>query len=355
MDLVGSLIVLLSQPQRWPEIARVHRDAGLYPEALPVPALDLGAHRRAWLRAMVRDAPTMVLCDVAVLVPGAELGLAQTAQALGDAAWDVLHLDAARQGDAYVVTAPGAALLVEAADELEGSSVTALLADADVNVVAVDPAVAVIASSAPTVPEGAVVVASDLELAVAQEVGDLVPTLVDDRSVGTLVPVGGRLLDATTGHPALVLVGDPSHVGSVVAAARASDADGFGALLRYDGALPGSLRAHRGRRRAGEPAVLDPEFCATVIRAAEALGAWTADPTDPVPGHEVSLAVLCPRLFAHVEDHVAALVVPRLRYHWPTLEFHGLRDAFVIKYTRARWRGLAPPPRHRPGERARSA
>ena len=74
-----------------------------------------------------------------------------------------------------------------------------------------------------------------------------------------------------------------------------------------------------------------PTFCAIVIRAAEALAAWTADPTDPVPGHEVSLAVLCPRLFAHVEDHVAALVVPRLRYQWPTLEFHGLRDAFVIR------------------------
>ena len=76
-----------------------------------------------------------------------------------------------------------------------------------------------------------------------------------------------------------------------------------------------------------------PEFCATVIRAAEALDAWDSDELDPVPGQEVSLAVLCPRLFAHVEDHLAASIVPQLRAHWPTLEFHGLRDAFVIRYT----------------------
>ena len=125
-----------------------------------------------------------------------------------------------------------------------------------------------------------------------------------------------------------------------MAAARASAADGFGALLRYDGALPGTSELTEVGDELVSLPFWNPEFCATVISAAEALGAWTADPTDPVPGHEVSLAVLCPRLFAHVEDHVAALVVPRLRYHWPTLEFHGLRDAFVIKYTEREGEGL---------------
>ena len=97
---------------------------------------------------------------------------------------------------------------------------TELFAEADVNVVAVDPAVVVIASGAPTVPEDGVAVASDLELAVAHEIGDLVPTAVDERSAGVLVPVGGRLLDATTGRPALVLVGDPALVGPIVVAAQ---------------------------------------------------------------------------------------------------------------------------------------
>ena len=35
-----------------------------------------------------------------------------------------------------------------------------------------------------------------------------------------------------------------------------------------------------------------PEFCGTLIRAAELTGAFEFNPHDPVPGHEVSLAVL---------------------------------------------------------------
>ena len=37
---------------------------------------------------------------------------------------------------------------------------------------------------------------------------------------------------------------------------------------------------------------------------------------------------------------MAAATVPVLREHWPTLEFHGLRDAFVIKYTEGDSEGL---------------
>ena len=35
-----------------------------------------------------------------------------------------------------------------------------------------------------------------------------------------------------------------------------------------------------------------PPFCSTVIRAAEAVGAFVPHDDDPVPGHEVSLAVV---------------------------------------------------------------
>jgi hypothetical protein len=70
----------------------------------------------------------------------------------------------------------------------------------------------------------------------------------------------------------------------------------------------------------------------TIVRAAEAVGAWTPDEDDPVPGNEVSLAAISPRLFAHVEDHLAAHVMPLVNEVWPVAEFAGLRDAFVIKY-----------------------
>ena len=74
------------------------------------------------------------------------------------------------------------------------------------------------------------------------------------------------------------------------------------------------------------------EFCATVIRAAEATGAFEPDPDDPVPGHEVSLATISPRLFEAVQYDVAMRVWPQLQQEWPLIEYQGLRDAFVIRY-----------------------
>jgi hypothetical protein len=75
-----------------------------------------------------------------------------------------------------------------------------------------------------------------------------------------------------------------------------------------------------------------PTFCATVVRAAEAAGAFEQQPDDPVPGHEVSLAVISPRLFEAVEVDLGMRIWPQLRTAWPYIDYHGLRDAFVIKY-----------------------
>lgn len=75
-----------------------------------------------------------------------------------------------------------------------------------------------------------------------------------------------------------------------------------------------------------------PTFCATVIRAAEAIGAFEPQPDDPVPGHEVSLAVLSPRLFETVQQDIGMRIWPRLRTAWPYIDYHGLRDVFVIRY-----------------------
>ena len=74
------------------------------------------------------------------------------------------------------------------------------------------------------------------------------------------------------------------------------------------------------------------DFCATVIRAAEAVGAFEPQPDDPVPGHEVSLAVISPRLFEAAEQDIGMRMWPLLRTVWPYIDYHGLRDAFVIKY-----------------------
>ncbi|MFV0306850.1 MAG: 2OG-Fe(II) oxygenase [Desertimonas sp.] len=74
-----------------------------------------------------------------------------------------------------------------------------------------------------------------------------------------------------------------------------------------------------------------PAFCAAVVRAAELVG-FAPDPDDPVPGHEVSLAAISPRLFQAVQDDLGRRIWPQLQTVWPLIDYHGLRDAFVIRY-----------------------
>jgi hypothetical protein len=75
------------------------------------------------------------------------------------------------------------------------------------------------------------------------------------------------------------------------------------------------------------------EFCAAIVRAAELVG-FAAHPDDPVPGHEVSLATISPRLYQATQDDLGSRIWPQLREVWPLIDYHGLRDAFVIRYAR---------------------
>lgn len=75
------------------------------------------------------------------------------------------------------------------------------------------------------------------------------------------------------------------------------------------------------------------EMCRAVIRAAEEVGGFTSDPDDPVPSHEVSLAVISPKLFDDLQNDLGVRIWPQLRSVWPLVDYHGLRDAFVIKYS----------------------
>lgn len=75
-----------------------------------------------------------------------------------------------------------------------------------------------------------------------------------------------------------------------------------------------------------------PGMCAAVIEAAEATGRFEPNPDDPVPGHEVSLALISPVLFAEFQDDIGRRAWPALRSFWPLIDYHGLRDAFVIRY-----------------------
>lgn len=76
-----------------------------------------------------------------------------------------------------------------------------------------------------------------------------------------------------------------------------------------------------------------PGMCAAIVRAAEEVGGFSSDPDDPVPGHEVSLAVISPRLFDALQNDIGVRIWPQLRNMWPLVDYHGVRDAFVIKYS----------------------
>lgn len=154
-----------------------------------------------------------------------------------------------------------------------------------------------------------------------------------DRSV--VMALDGRLLDVVAGTEALVLTTDDE---ATLAALEAELADlgsrDVARLLRYHGAADDDVE--RGLRLAASEILTmpfwTPAFCATVARAAEAVGAFAPADDDPVPGHEISLALISPRLYAHLEDDLAVRVLPLLRRWWPCVDYHGLRDAFVIKY-----------------------
>ena len=75
-----------------------------------------------------------------------------------------------------------------------------------------------------------------------------------------------------------------------------------------------------------------PEFCATVIRAAQAAGGFEHESSDPVGSYDLSLAAISPRLFEALEQDIGARLWPAIREWWPIVDYHGLRDAFVIHY-----------------------
>ena len=79
---------------------------------------------------------------------------------------------------------------------------------------------------------------------------------------------------------------------------------------------------------------LTPQFCAALIRAAEACGGFDPHPDDPVPGHELSLTQISPRLFDALQNDLGSRIWPQLQRQWEHIDYFGLNDAFIIKYER---------------------
>ncbi|MCY7297607.1 MAG: hypothetical protein LH616_00145 [Ilumatobacteraceae bacterium] len=103
-------------------------------------------------------------------------------------------------------------------------------------------------------------------------------------------------------------------------------------ILGYQGAIDERIGVHSMSDEILVVPFWKPSFCATVIRAAEAVGAFEPQPGDPVPGHEVSLALISPRLFEAVEIDLGRRIWPQMQQVWPYIDYSGLRDVFVIRY-----------------------
>ena len=111
-----------------------------------------------------------------------------------------------------------------------------------------------------------------------------------------------------------------------------TEPDDLQRVLSYVDATDDSLPLHAIGPDLYVTSFWTPRFCAAIVRAAEAVGAFESQPDDPVPGHEVSLAVISPRLFEQVQSDIGERLWPQLRSVWPYIDYHGLRDVFVIRY-----------------------
>ena len=107
-------------------------------------------------------------------------------------------------------------------------------------------------------------------------------------------------------------------------------------ILGYTDAIDASAPINKVADELFAMSCWTPQFCAALIRAAEVAGGFSAQPGDPVPGHEISLALISPRLFEAVQDDMGLRIWPQLQQHWPLIDYHGINDVFIIKYEKGR-------------------
>ncbi len=156
---------------------------------------------------------------------------------------------------------------------------------------------------------------------------------VADPGYGDAVVVHDRVVNGATGTwPAVVVAARPDALAPIVTELDQAGGRDLARVFRYDDAVDESDDWRVVASDIVQVPFWTPEFCATVVRLAEAAEMWDHDADDPVPGAEASIAALSPRLFAHVQAHVDARVMPVLAQVWPEMAHTTLHDAFVIKY-----------------------
>jgi hypothetical protein len=108
--------------------------------------------------------------------------------------------------------------------------------------------------------------------------------------------------------------------------------DDLARVLSYADAVDEQTAIHEVAQDMYAMSCWTPEFCAALIRAADLVGGYTSHDHDPVPGQEISLAAISPQLFEAVQTDMGRRVWPQLQQHWPLIDYHGINDAFIIRY-----------------------
>ena len=121
-----------------------------------------------------------------------------------------------------------------------------------------------------------------------------------------------------------------------------SPVDDLSRILSYQEAINESVSIHEVASEMYAMSCWTPEFCAALIRAADLVGGYTSHQSDPVPGQEISLAAISPSLFEAVQNDVGMRIWPQLQQHWSLIDYHGINDAFIIKYQQGGQEELRP-------------
>ena len=108
--------------------------------------------------------------------------------------------------------------------------------------------------------------------------------------------------------------------------------DDLARVLSYADAVDEHTAIHEVAQDMYAMSCWTPEFCAALIRAADLVGGYTSHDHDPVPGQEISLSAISPQLFEAVQIDIGRRVWPQLQQHWPLIDYHGINDAFIIRY-----------------------
>ena len=108
--------------------------------------------------------------------------------------------------------------------------------------------------------------------------------------------------------------------------------DDLARILSYQDAIDESALIHEVASEMYAMSCWTPEFCSALIRAADLVCGYSSHESDPVPGQEISLAAISPSLFEAVQNDMGMRIWPQLQQHWPLIDYHGINDAFIIRY-----------------------